>query len=156
MKHNETFSMLFKTVRIWAIIILFLSVQAHAKEYDYISISKPSMNKIPVAIIGNGLSWKTVNLKLIQEIMPVYGCNALYRKFTPDKLFAIDDGIIGEIIQSSFPLDKFIVPPKDEQYEPAEYNPLRPRENTEMVSMRYAIKDGFNQLNRYGMDFLID
>lgn len=41
--------MLYKAVRIWAIIIL-LSVPALAKDYDYISISNPFLNKTPVAV----------------------------------------------------------------------------------------------------------
>lgn len=110
----------------------------------------------PVAIIGNGTSRKGFNLHAIHTVMPIYGCNALYREYIPDMLFAIDPKMIKEIIDSKFPLKQFAVPPYDEQFEPAEFNPARPRENTGMVAMKYAIKKGFNQLNCFGMDFLID
>lgn len=114
-------------------------------------------NNKPVAIIGNGTSRKsTVDLNKLKEYMPIYGCNALYREIKCDKLFAIDDVIINEILQSSYPLERFIVPPYDEQFEPAEWNPYRPRENTGMIAMRYAIKVGYNELHCIGMDFLIN
>lgn len=113
-------------------------------------------NKKPVAIIGNGTSRKKINLNVLRKHLPIYGCNALYREIKCDKLFAIDDIIINEILQSSYPLDRFVVPPYDEQFEPAEWNVYRPRENTGMIAMRYAIKDGFNELHCLGMDFLIN
>ncbi|WP_320044991.1 Tol-Pal system beta propeller repeat protein TolB [uncultured Desulfobacter sp.] len=49
MNQGEYFHVLYKSVWIWAIIIL-ISVQAHAKDYDYISISNPFLNKTPVAV----------------------------------------------------------------------------------------------------------
>ncbi|HBT89162.1 Tol-Pal system beta propeller repeat protein TolB [Desulfobacter sp.] len=49
MKQNQCLHMLYKLTRIWAIIVL-LSVQAFAKTYDYISISKPFLNKTPIAV----------------------------------------------------------------------------------------------------------
>lgn len=49
MKQGKYSHVLYKAVRIWAIIIL-LSVPALAKDYDYISISNPFLNKTPVAV----------------------------------------------------------------------------------------------------------
>ncbi len=46
---GKYFHVLYKSVWIWAIIIL-ISAQAHAKDYDYISISNPFLNKTPVAV----------------------------------------------------------------------------------------------------------
>jgi hypothetical protein len=113
------------------------------------------MNK-KALIIGNGVSRKPIDLNVLAPNFTTFGCNALYRNFKPDYLVAIDDIIIGEIIQSDYPKDRFIVPPIEEQYEPVEWNPNRPRENAGMVAMREAIKLGCNELNCIGMDFLID
>nr|WP_320191862.1 Tol-Pal system beta propeller repeat protein TolB [uncultured Desulfobacter sp.] len=49
MMQGKYFHVLYKSVWIWAIIIL-ISAQAHAKDYDYISISNPFLNKTPVAV----------------------------------------------------------------------------------------------------------
>jgi hypothetical protein len=41
-------------------------------------------------ILGNGLSRKGIDLNLLKSYGRVYGCNALYREFTPDVLIATD------------------------------------------------------------------
>lgn len=113
------------------------------------------MNDKPLSkalIIGNGRSRLSYSLK--NSTLTTFGCNALYRDFVPDYLIAIDDTMIGEIIQAK-PKCEFIVPPFEEQFEPAEYNPNRPRENAGMVAMREAIKRGFTVLECIGLDFLI-
>ena len=105
-------------------------------------------------IIGNGLSRKDFDLtKLDNEI--TFGCNALYRDYNPTWLVAIDEKIIKEIYDSDWPDDKFIVPPQDEQFEPAEYNPVRPRSNAGMNAMQEAIKMGYEELFCLGFDFII-
>ena len=77
-------------------------------------------------IIGNGESRKGFDIEKLIGSGIIWGCNALYRDWEnkkymlPDFLVAIDDGIITEIESSRFPSDRFIVPPRDEQYEPAE------------------------------------
>ena len=48
-------------------------------------------------VVGNGESRKTFNLEKLQGRGPIYGCNALYRDFTPDVLFARDKEMIAEI-----------------------------------------------------------
>jgi len=111
-------------------------------------------------IIGNGTSRKGFDLKRLKPYGTIYGCNALYRDFAdnsvPDFLVAIDDGIITEIEGSDFPSKRFIVPPIDERWEPAECNISRPRSNAGMNAMREAIKAGYNQLICMGFDFLVN
>lgn len=107
-------------------------------------------------IIGNGKSRKDINLNELKTLGPTYGANALYRDFKADWLVAIDDKIIGEVLESTFPKDRFIVPPEHEQYEPSEYTPYRRRENAGMVAMREAIKHGNKSLYCVGFDFLFD
>ena len=56
-----------------------------------------------VYLLGNGKSREKYNVldyKAMQNKGIVVGCNAFYRDFTPDYLFAIDAGIIHEILDS--------------------------------------------------------
>jgi hypothetical protein len=110
-------------------------------------------------IIGNGTSRKGFDLTRLKQYGTVFGCNALYRDFPdyslPDFLVSIDDGIIAEIESSSFPSKRFIVPPIEERWEPAEANPRRPRSNAGINAMREAIKMGYNQLICLGFDFMV-
>ena len=55
-----------------------------------------------VFCIGNGESRKSFNLDLLKPYGKVYGCNALYREYTPDVLVSVDHGIMHEIYQSGY------------------------------------------------------
>lgn len=55
-----------------------------------------------VFCIGNGESRKNFNLDLLKPHGKVYGCNALYREYTPDALVSVDHGIMHEIYQSGY------------------------------------------------------
>lgn len=60
------------------------------------------MNK-PVFVLGNGTSRLGLDLEKLQAYGKIYGCNALYRDFTPDVLVAVDPMIIKEIEDSGYP-----------------------------------------------------
>lgn len=51
-------------------------------------------------VLGNGKSRDGLDLTALRKHGPIYGCNALYRDFTPDCLVATD-GPIGKHIQES-------------------------------------------------------
>ena len=55
-----------------------------------------------VFCIGNGESRKSFDLRILKPHGKIYGCNALYRDFTPDVLTAVDHGIMHEIYQSGY------------------------------------------------------
>jgi hypothetical protein len=55
-----------------------------------------------VFCIGNGTSRKNFNLEKLRPHGKIYGCNALYRTFTPDVLTAVDHGIMHEIYHSGY------------------------------------------------------
>jgi hypothetical protein len=55
-----------------------------------------------VFCIGNGESRKDFDLNKLKPYGKIYGCNALYRSFTPDVLVAVDGGIIHEIYHSGY------------------------------------------------------
>jgi len=54
-------------------------------------------------VIGNGTSRQGLDLESLRSSGKIYGCNALYRDFSPDYLFATDPGIAQEIEQNYYP-----------------------------------------------------
>lgn len=111
-------------------------------------------------IIGNGPSRKGFDLNKLKGKGTVFGCNALYRDFKdhslPDYLVSIDEEIIKEIKKSSFPKNRFIVPPENEQFEDPEYNPYaRYRSNAGVNAMLEAIKKRHTKLYCLGFDFML-
>jgi hypothetical protein len=53
-------------------------------------------------VIGNGISRKDIDLNLLKQQGRIYGCNALYREFTPDVLVATDTPIATAIQESGY------------------------------------------------------
>jgi hypothetical protein len=54
-------------------------------------------------VLGNGLSRSGIDLNLLKQQGQLYGCNALYREFTPDVLVATDTPIATAIQESGYP-----------------------------------------------------
>lgn len=55
-------------------------------------------------VLGNGVSRQPIELTTLRKYGKIYGCNALYRHFTPDVLVATDPGISTEIQKSGYAL----------------------------------------------------
>lgn len=53
-------------------------------------------------VLGNGVSRQGLDLKQLRQHGAIYGCNALYREFTPDVLVATDRPIATAIQQSGY------------------------------------------------------
>ena len=53
-------------------------------------------------VLGNGVSRQDINLLKLREHGPIYGCNALYREFTPDVLVATDRPIATAVQESGY------------------------------------------------------
>lgn len=53
-------------------------------------------------VLGNGTSRREVELQKLADTAPVYGCNALYREFTPTALIATDKPIAERIQHSGY------------------------------------------------------
>jgi len=54
-------------------------------------------------VLGNGISRLKFNLHELKNHGKIYGCNALYRDFTPDVLIATDKHMADEIEQTEYP-----------------------------------------------------
>ena len=55
-------------------------------------------------VIGNGISRNGLSLDKLKKHGAIYGCNALYRDFTPDVLVATDKPIAEHIESTGYPL----------------------------------------------------
>jgi len=55
-------------------------------------------------VLGNGISRKEINISLLHLHGKIYGCNALYREFTPYKLVATDRAIAEKIQTDGYAL----------------------------------------------------
>lgn len=55
-------------------------------------------------VLGNGISRKIIDLNQLRSFGKIYGCNALYREFTPDVLVATDRPIAEQIQTSGYAL----------------------------------------------------
>jgi hypothetical protein len=53
-------------------------------------------------VLGNGLSRAGIDLEFLQTKGKIYGCNALYREFTPDVLVATDRPIADAIQKTGY------------------------------------------------------
>jgi len=53
-------------------------------------------------VLGNGISRQEIDLTHLQQYGPVYGCNALYREFSPDYLVAVDVKMVIEINKAGY------------------------------------------------------
>jgi hypothetical protein len=53
-------------------------------------------------VLGNGVSRATIDVDRLQDLGPVYGCNALYRTHTVTALVATDRPIATEIQESGY------------------------------------------------------
>ena len=52
--------------------------------------------------IGNGKSREAIDLHFLKKYGTIYGCNALYRDFAPDKLVVADPNMFKEVIDSGY------------------------------------------------------
>lgn len=55
-------------------------------------------------VLGNGISRRNIGLNGLRTLGPIYGCNALYRDFTPDVLVATDRPIATHIQEIGYPI----------------------------------------------------
>lgn len=61
------------------------------------------MPSVKAFVLGNGKSRLKINLHELKPHGKIYGCNALYRDFTPDVLVSTDRPMATEIEKSGYP-----------------------------------------------------
>jgi hypothetical protein len=63
----------------------------------------PTNNNSDIAfVLGNGVSRQDIDPAELQAHGPVYGCNAIYRTFSPDYLVAVDPRMVHEICKTGY------------------------------------------------------
>ena len=72
------------------------------KQKQRIAETKRSPKTSIAFVLGNGVSRKSILPEELQKHGKVYGCNALYRTFSPDYLIAVDVKMILEISRSGY------------------------------------------------------
>lgn len=101
-------------------------------------------------IIGNGVSRKSIDLTRLNGV--TYGCNAIYRDFTPDYLVAVDPAMIEEILNSTYPKERLII-----RSHPAIDAPtvrkLKWRDSCSGISaLRLALQEDYEKIVLIGFD----
>lgn len=104
-------------------------------------------------VIGNGPSRSAIDLS--QLLGATYGCNAIYREFSPDYLVAVDKSMQDEIIRSGytgrciFRESKARWPSNVYVYRPTKGVP----NNSGVVATYFALKNGARTVYLLGFDF---
>ena len=102
-------------------------------------------------VLGNGRSRLGLDLNSLTSAGKIFGCNALYRDFSPDVLIATDPGITKEIELSGYP----------EKHEFFTRKPAHPSSKTITknygyssgpVAVTYAAIEGFEKIYLIGFD----
>ena len=75
-----------------------------------VKVGTPPQNSIminnkTVFIIGNGESRREIDLAELNQYGKTYGCNALYRDYTPDALIAVDHRMAHQIYWTGYSID---------------------------------------------------
>ena len=77
-----------------------------SKVRDGMPLQKRIMiNNKRVFVIGNGESRRDIDLAEVNQYGKTYGCNALYRDYTPDALIAVDHRMVHQIYWSGYAID---------------------------------------------------
>jgi hypothetical protein len=104
-------------------------------------------------VLGNGISRQNISLPALQQIGKIYGCNALYREFTPDVLVATDRPIAEHIQRSEYAkTNRFYtrrpLPNLGAEQVPTEYYGY----SSGPIAVSLAAKDGNKRVYMLGFD----
>lgn len=80
-------------------------------------IDTDNRNKNVAFVLGNGTSRRPINPKDLKQYGIIYGCNALYRSFSPDYLVAVDSKMIFEIVKERYQLENPVWTNPNKSYE---------------------------------------
>ena len=104
----------------------------HKKEFNQTIIRKPiepKVNGSTAFVIGNGTSRFPIQLEKLKPLGKIYGCNALYREFTPDYLIAVDTRMVIEISKQGYQLQHPVYTNPNRSYQKIEglnlFNPSK-------------------------------
>ena len=107
-------------------------------------------------VLGNGKSRLKIDLHTLRKLGKIYGCNALYRDFTPDVLIATDPGISKEIQDSGYSKRHRFYTRKPQKESGAKRIELNYGFSSGPVALSYACHEEANLIYLIGFDFAGD
>jgi hypothetical protein len=107
-------------------------------------------------VLGNGRSRLGVKLKKLGKRGTIYGCNALYREYTPDFLIAVDPKMIIEICGAGYQLENEVWTNPNSRYD--KFKNLKFFKNARgwssgPTALHKACMDGHKELFILGFDY---
>lgn len=104
-------------------------------------------------VLGNGRSRLGLDLSSLRSAGKIFGCNALYRDFSPDVLIATDPGITREIELSDYPVhhEFYTRKPKHRNSKPITKNFGY---SSGPIAVTYAAIEGFDKIYLIGFDLV--
>jgi hypothetical protein len=122
-----------------------------------------SLQSTQAVVLGNGESRAEFDLRFISghkggypiDRLQSYGCNALYRNFTPDYLVAVGNSMIDEIIESEYYKDNIVYANADVvTRHPGKFYliPQNPMLNAGAIATYMACFDGHKRVFLIGHD----
>jgi hypothetical protein len=103
-----------------------------------------------VTILGNGLSRKLVPLHKIPTT--IWGCNALYRDYSPSLLFCIDRRMILEIARAKYKGEVVYRPWRGFAHPPSNFTPFICSGCSGETAIRYALEQNYSHIDLIGFD----
>jgi hypothetical protein len=107
-------------------------------------------------VLGNGTSRRTIKLDNLKEHATVYGCNAIYREFTPDYLIAVDTKMILEISRHNAQNQNNVWTNKNKAYNAIQnlnyFNPSKGW-SSGPTALWKASQDGHDEIYILGFDY---
>ena len=106
-------------------------------------------------IIGNGPSRESVDLSQLRKYGKIFGCNALYRTFTPDYLVLVDKGMSYEVFANK-------VHERCEVWATETIGQMQPFKSSKHIrsssgasALHIAAHKGYKNIYLLGMDFWV-
>jgi len=103
-------------------------------------------------VLGNGKSRLAVDLTMLRSQAKVFGCNALYREFTPDVLVATDPEIATAIQESGYSLNNVFYTRKPIEGLGAKLITRNYGYSSGPVALTLAVGEGLNKIFMVGFD----
>ena len=103
-------------------------------------------------VLGNGKSRLAVDLELLRSQAKIFGCNALYREFTPDVLVATDPEIAQTIQESGYSLNNVFYTRKPIEGLGAKLIKRNYGYSSGPIALTLAVDEGLDKIFMVGFD----
>ena len=124
----------------------------HTEQWFPNNVKFPNTNQ-PAYVIGNSISRKDINLTKLKGV--TYGCNGLYRDFSPDFLICVDYIIAEEVIKSGYASKHLVYAPARIKllFDDVHLIPQNPVVNAGATALHIAALHGFKKIYTLGFNW---